>query len=351
MSAASPGNASPRGGDARRIFDSPRIEDSPILEARDLKKEFVSRRGRERVRAVDGLSFSLRRGEILGLVGESGCGKTTTGKLIMRLLEPSSGSIKVEGFEASSLGRDEDFAYRRRVQMIFQDPYASMNPHFRIRDVLEEPLLIHGIGKTRGERMAMVAEVMEKVKMTPAAEYMDRHPHMLSGGQRQRIATARTLILRPRVIVADEPVSMIDLSTRAEILHLMKAIQSDMELSFIYITHDISTARFFTDRIAVMYLGRIVEMGSQDEVIDRPIHPYTRALIAAVCEPEAGRAGIIRELQVKGEIPSASDVPPGCRFHTRCLFATEECSGLSEPELEDAGGGHLHACRRWKEIG
>jgi peptide/nickel transport system ATP-binding protein len=187
--------------------------------------------------------------------------------------------------------------------------------------------------------------------MTPVGDYLDRYPHMLSGGQRQRIATARTLILRPSIIVADEPVSMIDLSTRAEILHLMKTIQAEMELSFIYITHDISTARYFTDRIAVMYLGKIVEIGTQDEVIDHPIHPYTRALIEAVCEPEAGRANVMRNLKVRGEIPSAAQIPTGCRFHTRCLFATRECSALSEPELEDAGGGHMHACRRWKEIG
>jgi len=322
----------------------------PILEVKELMKEFVSSRGRVRVRAVDKLSFSLGRGEILALVGESGCGKTTTGKLIMRLLEPSSGSIKVEGFEASSLGRDEDRAYRRRVQMIFQDPYASMNPHFRIKDVLEEPLLIHHIGDTRAQRMDMVAEVMEKVRITPVSDFMDRHPHMLSGGQRQRIATARTLILRPSIIVADEPVSMIDLSTRAEILHLMKGIQADMELSFVYITHDISTARYFADRIAVMYLGRIVEMGSQDEVIDHPVHPYTKALIEAVCEPVAGRVKTLRDLKVRGEIPSASDIPRGCRFHTRCLFATRDCTELPEPELEDIGCGHLHACRRWKEL-
>jgi peptide/nickel transport system ATP-binding protein len=329
-------------------------DDDVILRVTGLRKEFSSRRGQAKVRAVDGVSFSLRRGEILGLVGESGCGKTTTGKLIMRLIEPTAGSIEVEGFGAASqgaaMGRDEDFAYRRRVQMIFQDPYASMNPHFKIRDVLEEPLLIHGIGASRAERMDMVADVMGKVKMTPASDYMDRHPHMLSGGQRQRIATARTLILRPAIIVADEPVSMIDLSTRAEILHLMKSIQADMELSFVYITHDISTARYFTDRIAVMYLGRIVEIGSQDEVIDHPLHPYTKALIEAVCEPEPGRVGTLRDLKVKGEIPSASDIPSGCRFHPRCMFATEDCAALPEPELADSGGGHMQACRRWKEL-
>jgi peptide/nickel transport system ATP-binding protein len=324
---------------------------APILEVANLRKEFVSHRGHAQVRAVDGVSFKLEEGEILGLVGESGCGKTTTGKLVMRLIEPSSGTIRVGGKDAACLDREADFAYRRRVQMIFQDPYASMNPHFKIRDVLEEPLLIHGIGETRDERMKLVAEVMEKVKMTPVSDFMGRHPHMLSGGQRQRIAIARTLILKPSIIVADEPVSMIDLSTRAEILHLMKTIQADMDLSFIYITHDISTARFFADRIAVMYLGRIAEIGRQDEVIDHPLHPYTKALIEAVCEPEPGRVGKLRDLKVKGEIPSASNIPSGCRFHPRCMFATTQCAELPEPELVDVGGGHLQACRRWKEIG
>jgi peptide/nickel transport system ATP-binding protein len=323
------------------------------LELRDLRKEFLVHHGRTRVKAVDGVSFQIRRGEILGLVGESGCGKTTTGKLIMRLIERSSGSILVDGEEAKIESREDDIAYRRRIQMIFQDPYASMNPHFKVKDVLEEPLLIHKIGETRSERMDMVAEVMKKVKMTPVEDYMERHPHMLSGGQRQRIATARTLILRPEIIVADEPVSMIDLSTRAEILHLMKTIQQDMELSFVYITHDISTARYFTDRIAVMYLGRIVEIGGQDELIDNPRHPYTKALIDAVCEPVSGRVGRIRELNVKGEIPSAANIPPGCRFHPRCMFATPACSSEIEPELEqavDGEAGHLVACRRYREI-
>ncbi len=321
-----------------------------ILELRALHKNFLMHRGRTVIKAVDGLSFQLRRGEILGLVGESGCGKTTTGKLVMKLIEPTSGSIIVNGDDATRLRGAQAIAYRRRVQMVFQDPYASMNPHFKIRDVLEEPLLIHRIGATKLERTAMISEVMRRVKMVPVEDYMDRHPHMLSGGQRQRIATARTLILRPEIIVADEPVSMIDLSTRAEILHLMKAIQRDMSLSFIYITHDISTARFFTDRIAVMYLGRIVELGSQDEVIDHPIHPYTRALIEAVCEPVSGRVGLMRELPIKGEVPSAASIPAGCRFHPRCPYAKSECWELPEPELEDSGAGHLHACRRWREI-
>jgi peptide/nickel transport system ATP-binding protein len=329
-----------------------------ILEVRNLRKEFqvrrrlaeVARGEKVVVKAVDGISFQLRRGEILGLVGESGCGKTTTGKMIMKLIAPTSGTINVDGHDAVAANREAEILYRRQVQMVYQDPYASLNPRFKVRDVLEEPLLIHGIGASRAERMERVVQVMEKVKMTPVDDYMERHPHMLSGGQRQRIATARTLILEPKVIVADEPVSMIDLSTRAEILHMMKAIQQEMELSILYITHDISTARFFTDRIAVMYLGRIVEIGSADDVIDEPRHPYTKALIDAVCEPVSGRVDLIKTLPIKGEIPSAADIPAGCRFHPRCAYAQRECWELPEPELELVGPGHFAACRRWKEI-
>ena len=320
----------------------------PLLSVQGLARQFRARR--QVVRAVDGVSFHLDRGEILGLIGESGCGKTTTGRLVVKLLSPTAGAIRFEGADITGFSRAETASYRRRAQMIFQDPYASMNPRFRIRDVMAEPLLIHGIGRSRSEREEMMRAALAEVKLEPTGDYLDRFPHMLSGGQRQRVATARTLILSPALLVADEPVSMIDLSTRAEILSLMKQVQRARRLSYLYITHDISTARFFTDRLAVMYLGRIVEIGTPDDIVDRPAHPYTRALISAVCEPSPGRVATIRKLPIHGEIPSAAAIPSGCRFHPRCIFATEECRRAPEPELADVGPDHRAACRRWKEI-
>lgn len=308
------------------------------------------------IKAVDSVSFDIMKGEIFGLIGESGSGKTTTGKLVMRLLEPTAGLIQFDGEDVTKLGKEGVKEYRKKVQMIFQDPYASMNPRFKIRDVLEEPLIIHKIGATFEERKKLIVKALEEVKMMPAEEFMARYPHMLSGGQRQRVATARTLILNPKLLVADEPVSMIDLSTRAEILAMMKDVQEHLGLSYLYITHDLSTARYFTDRIAVMYLGRIVEMGEADDIIDHPLHPYTQALIQAVPEPEAGKVGTIKELPIFGEIPSPANIPSGCRFHPRCPYAAPECSVDPEPELTpvDAGAGlgseHFHACKRWNKL-
>jgi peptide/nickel transport system ATP-binding protein len=331
-----------------------------ILSIKNLKKYFEPHQSfaqsivgggqKKLIKAVDDISFDIRRGEIFGLIGESGSGKTTTGKLVMKLIEPTSGQMVFNGEDVTRLDKEKLKQYRRKVQMIFQDPYASMNPRFKIKDVLEEPLIIHNVKATIEERTKMIVKALEEVKLTPAEEYMGRWPHMLSGGQRQRVATARTLILNPLMLVADEPVSMIDLSTRAEILYMMKEVQKELGLTYLYITHDLSTARYFTDRIAVMYLGRIVEIGRADDIIDNPLHPYTQALIEAVPEPESGKVNIIKELPIYGEIPSPANIPRGCRFHTRCPYATDACKTEPEPALMLDGEEHYHACSRAYEI-
>jgi len=336
------------------------MKDNVILELSNIKMYFSPHlnlsqalsggKNRKLIKAVDDVSLKLFKGEIFGLIGESGSGKTTLGKIAMKLYTATEGKIIFNGDDVTNCDKKRKELYRRQVQMIFQDPYASMNPRFKIRDVLEEPLIIHKIKGSRKEHDEKIIKSLKEVKLNPPEEFMGRYPHMLSGGQRQRIATARTLILNPEIVVADEPVSMIDLSTRAEILHMMKDVQRELNLTYLYITHDLSTARYFTDRIAVMYLGRIMEMGKADDVIDNPQHPYTKALINAVPEPKAGMLNVIKELPISGEIPSPANVPSGCRFHTRCPYAEDSCSNEEEPSLIDIGGGHFHACRLAEKI-
>lgn len=335
-----------------------------IIEVRNLKMWFQKKRSftdtlkgnKTYIKAVDGVSFDIKKGEVFGLIGESGCGKSTTARLVMKLYEPTEGEVIFNGEDVTHATKDRVKMYREEVQMIFQDPYASMNPRFKLRDVLEEALLIHNVEPDREKRKERMINALNEVKLTPAEDYLERYPHMLSGGQRQRAATARALMLFPKVLVADEPVSMIDVSTKAEILQMFKEIQKDMGLTYLYITHDLSTARYFTDRIAVMYLGRIVEMGTPDEIIDNPQHPYTKALVAAVCDLGPGKVNKVKEVPILGEIPSASKIPSGCRFHPRCPYAADECRNLNEPELEAVviGGmkteAHTVACRRYKEI-
>lgn len=326
----------------------------PVLKVESLKKYFPIKRGLlgalrgepiKFVRAVDGVSFEVHNQEVFALVGESGCGKTTTGKLVMKLLEPTDGKLYLNGQDVTELKTQEEVkSYRRHVQMIFQDPFSSLNPRFRIYDVLEEPLLIHGIGETRAEREELIYKALEMVKIVPPEDYVGRHPHMLSGGQRQRVAIARALILNPTFIVADEPVSMLDVSIRAEILELMKDIKERIGVTYLYITHDLSTARYFSDYIAVMYLGRIVEMGPAKVVIDNPIHPYTRALLAAVPEPIPERRNIIKEVPIKGEVPSAVNIPSGCRFHPRCIYMEKGLCEVKHPQLIEYEHNHWVEC-------
>ncbi len=321
-----------------------------IVEVIDLKKYYPLRRSisdvlRRRkpqfLRAVDGLSFEIKRGEIYCLVGESGCGKTTTGRLILRLIEPTGGKIIFDGVDITYLRDEELDWFRRRAQIIFQDPYESLNPHMRVFDIVSEPLYIHGEVSTVEERMEAAAKLLSEVALVPPEEFLERYPHELSGGQRQRVAIARALSLRPEFIVADEPVSMLDMSIRAEILQLMLDIRNKYNISYLFITHDLAVARLICDRVAIMYLGKIVEEGPADRVIGEPLHPYTKALIAAVPVPDPRFK--IGEIPIKGEIPSPVNLPPGCRFHPRCPFATEKCR-REEPAMVEVEPGHKVAC-------
>jgi len=293
------------------------------------------------VHAVDDISFQINGEEIFGLVGESGCGKTTTGKLLLRLLQPTSGRIYFKGKDMTNLTDQEMRKTRQKIQVIFQDPYESLNPRMSVYDIISEPIHVQKAARTLEEVKERVTKVMEDMDLVPPEEFLYRFPHELSGGQRQRVAIARAFILQPEFIVADEPVSMLDASIRSEVAKLILSLVEKFHISFLYITHDIALSRYMCNRIAVMYLGKIVEMGQTDDVIQHPFHPYTEALIAAVPVPDPTVKRT--EIVLKGEIPSAVNPPSGCRFHTRCMYAQDICK-KEEPKLVDSGKNRYFAC-------
>ena len=319
------------------------MSSEPLLEVDGLVKHFPITRGvvRQRpigaVQAVDGVSFELAAGETLGLVGETGCGKSTTARLIARLLEPTSGQIRFQGQDLASLKGKALKAARRDVQMIFQDPYSALNPRRTVGSIIAEPFVIHGLLTGGAERRTRVQELMERVGLNP--EHYNRYPHEFSGGQRQRIGVARAIALEPKLIVADEPVSALDVSIQAQILNLLADLQKDMGLALLFIAHDLSVVRHMCDRVAVMYLGRIVELADSASLYAHPKHPYTEALLAAVPKPDPSGAGRARAV-LRGDLPSPSDPPSGCRFHTRCTYAKEVCTTV-DPQLDNGAACHF----------
>ena len=322
-----------------------------LLSAQNVKKYFPVKKGllnREvaRVHAVDDVSLAVREGETLGLVGESGCGKSTIGRCLVRLLEPTAGKVEFQGRDITHLGTRDLRPLRRQMQIIFQDPYASLNPRKRVGTIIADPLKIHDIG-TAKERKASVQELMEKVGLQP--EHYNRFPHEFSGGQRQRIGVARALALQPKLIVCDEPVSALDVSIQAQIVNLLDDLQGEFKLTYIFIAHDLGVVRHVSDRIAVMYLGKIVELSPGEELYTRPIHPYTEALLSAVPIPDPDVTSQRERIILEGDVPNPISPPPGCRFHPRCRYATDICKQV-EPPLVEYGGGHYAACHHPRNV-
>ena len=317
-----------------------------LVEVRDLKKHFPIRGGVlsrvvASVKAVDGVSFAIRRGEVLGLVGESWSGKTTVGRTLLRLIEPTGGRIFFDGQDITELPREKLRPFRRRMQIIFQDPFSSLNPRMTVGDIIAEPLLIHGIGKTPKERTERVAELLKLVGLSP--DHMRRYPHEFSGGQRQRIGIARALAVAPEFIVADEPVSALDVSIQAQVVNLLQDLKEELGLTLLFIAHDLAVVEYISDRVAVMYLGKVMELAPARELYRNPKHPYTEALLSAVPipDPTVKRERIV----LQGDIPSPINPPSGCVFRTRCRYALPECAQV-EPELKEVAQGHYKACIR-----
>ena len=321
----------------------PEADRHPVLEVRDLKKHFPVKKGLLRktighVYAVDGVSFTIGKGETLGLVGESGCGKTTVGRTLLRLTEPTGGQILLGGTDVTTLSRAEMRPYRREMQIIFQDPYSSLNPRMTVGAIVGEPLAIHKIG-AKSDRQDRVKELLELVGLNP--RHVKRYPHEFSGGQRQRIGIARAIALNPKLVVCDEPVSALDVSVQAQVINLLQDLQEKLGLTYLFIAHDLSVVEHISTRVAVMYLGKIVELGDAAALYKDPLHPYTKALLAAVPvpDPELRRK---REL-LEGDIPNPANPPAGCRFHTRCPVAVARCQ-TDEPAMEEKAPGHFVAC-------
>ncbi|GAB2788339.1 ABC transporter ATP-binding protein [Streptomyces daliensis] len=328
------------GETARKLLARSRAETAyaagePILEVRDLVKHFpltqgvVLKRQVGAVKAVDGVSFDLRRGETLGIVGESGCGKSTVAKLVTSLEAPTAGEIRFKGEDITRLSGKALKAVRRNIQMVFQDPYTSLNPRMTVGDIIGEPFEIHPEVAPKGDRRRKVQELLDVVGLNP--EYINRYPHQFSGGQRQRIGIARGLALRPEIIVADEPVSALDVSVQAQVVNLMDRLQDEFDLSYMFIAHDLSVVRHISDRVGVMYLGRIVEIGSDSAIYEHPTHPYTQALLSAVPVPDPAAEARRERIVLEGDVPSPADPPSGCRFRTRCWKAQQRCVDLEPP--------------------